>query len=125
MRHEQSGMTILVKTITRLTAGLIFIYGVFIAKQGHSAAGGGFDGGVIIALSLILIVLAFGKKTGVRCLGAGRALVLAAAGAAALWLSLYTRHEIAAEFSAAVMVATGLFAIYLTLMTVAGERAKQ
>ena len=58
--HEQ-GMSLIVKTITRLTVGLIMLYGIYIVLHGHVSPGGGFAGGVIIALSFIHIMLAFGK----------------------------------------------------------------
>lgn len=57
------GMTLIVKTITRLTVGLILLYGIYILLHGHVSPGGGFAGGVIIALSFIHIMLAFGKET--------------------------------------------------------------
>jgi len=56
------GMTLIVKTITRLTVGLILLYGIYIVLHGHVSPGGGFAGGVIIALSFIHIMLAFGKE---------------------------------------------------------------
>ena len=61
MREAASGMSLIVKTITRLTVGLILLYGIYIVIHGHISPGGGFAGGVIIALSLIHLMLAFGK----------------------------------------------------------------
>ena len=61
MFKPEIGMTLIVKTVTRLTVGLIFLYGIYIVIHGHVSPGGGFAGGVIIALSLIHIMLAFGK----------------------------------------------------------------
>ena len=58
---KEKGMTLIVKTITRLTVGLILLYGIYILLHGHVSPGGGFAGGVIIALSFIHIMLAFGK----------------------------------------------------------------
>ncbi|MFB0509963.1 MAG: MnhB domain-containing protein [bacterium] len=55
-----SGMTVIVKTITRLIAAAIFLYGVYIVLHGHLTPGGGFAGGVIIAASFILLILSFG-----------------------------------------------------------------
>jgi len=57
------GMSLIVKTITRLITGFIFVYGVSIVLYGHLTPGGGFAGGVILACGLILLVLAFGKET--------------------------------------------------------------
>jgi multicomponent Na+:H+ antiporter subunit B len=54
------GMSIIVKTISRILAGFIFLYGGYIILHGHLTPGGGFAGGVIIAASFILLVLSFG-----------------------------------------------------------------
>lgn len=58
----EAGMTLVVKTVTRLTVGLIFLYGIYIVLNGHLSPGGGFAGGVIIALSFVNLFLAFGAK---------------------------------------------------------------
>ncbi len=59
---KSKGMTLIVKTITRLTVGLILLFGIYIVLHGHISPGGGFAGGVIIALSFIHLMLAFGKE---------------------------------------------------------------
>ena len=56
------GMTVVVKTITRLLAGFILIYGLYVVIYGHLSPGGGFAGGVVLACGLILVVLAFGRR---------------------------------------------------------------
>ena len=60
-KKQDQGMSIIVKTVTRLTVWLILLYGIYIVLHGHVSPGGGFAGGVIIALSLIHLVLAYGK----------------------------------------------------------------
>lgn len=55
------GMTIIVKKTTQLIAGLIFMYGIYIIVHGHLTPGGGFAGGVILAGSFILLILAYGS----------------------------------------------------------------
>lgn len=55
------GMTSIVKTVTRLVVGVIFLYGIYILSHGHLTPGGGFAGGTIIAGAFILLVLAFGS----------------------------------------------------------------
>ncbi len=60
MRNPKKGMTLIVKEVTRLTVGLIFLFGVYIVLHGHLTPGGGFAGGIIIALSFIHLVLAYG-----------------------------------------------------------------
>ena len=56
-----NGLTLIVKTITKLVLGFIIIYGASVVLYGHVTPGGGFAGGVMLACSMILIVLAFGK----------------------------------------------------------------
>ncbi len=60
-KEHEPGMSLIVRTITRLTVGLIMLYGIYIVANGHISPGGGFAGGVIIALSFFLLLLAFGK----------------------------------------------------------------
>lgn len=54
------GMTLIVKTVARLIAGLIFLYGVYVVLHGHLTPGGGFAGGIIIAGAFVLLILAEG-----------------------------------------------------------------
>ena len=58
-----NGMTLIVKTITRLVIGFIIVFAGNIVLYGHLTPGGGFAGGVMLACALILLILAFGKKT--------------------------------------------------------------
>ena len=64
--REGKGMGVIVKTVTKLTLGFILLYGIYIALSGHASPGGGFAGGVIIALSFIHIMLAFGKEVALK-----------------------------------------------------------
>jgi multisubunit Na+/H+ antiporter MnhB subunit len=54
-------MSEIVKGITNIVIGFIFIYGLYIIVHGHLTPGGGFAGGVIIAGAFILRYLAFGS----------------------------------------------------------------
>jgi len=71
--RKDPGMSLIVKTITRLTVGLILLYGVYIVLHGHISPGGGFAGGVIVALSFIHLMLAFGKDVALKKLSQARA----------------------------------------------------
>ena len=82
-RDNKKGMTLIVKTITRLTIGLILLYGIYIVLHGHVSPGGGFAGGVIIALSFIHLMLAFGKEVALRRLNEARISLLESSGALA------------------------------------------
>ena len=55
------GMSVIVKTIASWVKILVILFGVYIILFGHLTPGGGFAGGVIIAGSYILLMLAFGK----------------------------------------------------------------
>ena len=55
-------MTLIVKKTTQLIAGIVFLYGIYVILHGHLTPGGGFAGGVIIAGSFILLILAFGSE---------------------------------------------------------------
>jgi multisubunit Na+/H+ antiporter MnhB subunit len=57
-----NGMTIIVKTISGWVKVLIFLFGINIILFGHLTPGGGFAGGVILASSYVLLMLAFGRR---------------------------------------------------------------
>jgi len=54
-------MTIIVKTITRIILWMIFLYGTYIILHGHLSPGGGFGGGVVLALGFLSMLLAHGR----------------------------------------------------------------
>ena len=56
------GMTVIVKTISSWIKVLIILFGIYIILFGHLTPGGGFAGGVILASSYVLLMLAFGKE---------------------------------------------------------------
>jgi multisubunit Na+/H+ antiporter MnhB subunit len=56
------GMTVIVKTISSWVKVLIVLFGIYIILFGHLSPGGGFAGGVILASSYVLLMLAFGRK---------------------------------------------------------------
>ncbi len=55
-------MTIIVKKVTQIVCGIIFLYGIYIIAHGHLTPGGGFAGGTIIAGVFILLIIAFGSE---------------------------------------------------------------
>jgi multisubunit Na+/H+ antiporter MnhB subunit len=56
------GMTVIVKTVSSWVKVLIFLFGIYIILFGHLTPGGGFAGGVILASSYVLLMLAFGRE---------------------------------------------------------------
>ncbi len=59
---NNNGMSIIIKTVTRFSVWLILLYGMYLIIHGHLTPGGGFAGGVIIALAFLNILLAYGKN---------------------------------------------------------------
>ncbi len=60
------GMTPIVQTIAGWTKGLVFLFGIYIVLFGHITPGGGFAGGVILALTFVLMTLCCGKESALR-----------------------------------------------------------
>lgn len=126
---EEKGMTFIVKTVTRLTLGFILLYGIYIALNGHISPGGGFAGGVIVALSFIHIMLAFGKDMALKRL---HSFVLRIVISMAALVFLYNvlvyfargcvparpifTNEVVIPLCEMVIVGGGLFAIFIALV---------
>jgi multisubunit Na+/H+ antiporter MnhB subunit len=75
------GMTVIVKTIASWVKILIFVFGIYIVITGHLTPGGGFAGGVILASSYVLLMLAFGREFAEENLSLGWASKLDCVGA--------------------------------------------
>lgn len=82
---KEQGMSLIVKRITKITVSLIFLFGVYIVLHGHISPGGGFAGGVIIALSFVHLVLAFGKETALKRLSEAAASAVESLGGLFFW----------------------------------------
>ena len=88
-----TGMTPIVKTISRWIRGLLLLYGVQIVLYGHLTPGGGFCGGVLIAAAFALVLLAEGRDSTLAAaalrvakrLDSGAALAFLLIAAAGLW----------------------------------------
>lgn len=138
-REQDKGMSVIVKTITRLTVGLILLYGIYIILHGHVSPGGGFAGGVIVALSFVHLMLAYGKETALRRLSKSMASFLESMGALLFltiavlgfaggyfFLNFIAKGEPFTLFSGGIIplcniaislkVGAGLFAIFVTLV---------
>lgn len=143
----RAGMSLIVKNVVRLVASFILLFGIYIVLYGHLTPGGGFAGGVIIASSLILMLLAFGKRfvfgflsekapTIWDCLGALVFLLIAVAGyfGGAFFYNLFAKGEPFHLFSAGIIlpcnIAIGvkvgacLFGVYLALAMFRLSRSK-
>ncbi|MFA4889593.1 MAG: MnhB domain-containing protein [Candidatus Omnitrophota bacterium] len=128
MKNNQPGMSLIVKTITRLTVGLILIYGIYIALSGSSGPGSGFAGGIIIALSFIQLMLAFGRAAILKKISAEIGLVFASFAALVfLFLTAFAIHKKIfsfgmAEIASAITVGFSLFVIFLSLVLLISAR---
>ena len=129
--REEKGMTLIVKSVTRLTLGFILLYGVYITLNGHVAPGGGFAGGVIVALSFVHIMLAFGKEVALKKL---RANILRIVISLSALVFLYAttigcnarscpafNADIIIPLCEMVVVGGGLFAIFIALVLLAKQ----
>jgi multicomponent Na+:H+ antiporter subunit B len=144
-KRDYEGMSLIVKTVTRLTVGLIFLFGVYIVLHGHLSPGGGFAGGVIIALSFVHMVLAFGKEFALRGLRESTISLLEGIGALAFlgvallglaggyfFMNVLPKGEPFHLFSAGTIpvsniaiclkVSAGLFAIFMALVLLRPDR---
>jgi multicomponent Na+:H+ antiporter subunit B len=54
--------SIIVKTISRLLTPFIQIFALYVIMHGHSSPGGGFQGGIILGASYILLILSLGMN---------------------------------------------------------------
>jgi len=80
------GMTEIVKTTSKLLAGLIFFYGIYIVMFGHLTPGGGFAGGVIISGAFVLLIIANGIDKERISRGKEKAALLESAGIFLFWI---------------------------------------
>jgi len=147
-KEHDKGMSLIVKVITRLTVGLILLYGIYIVLHGHVSPGGGFAGGVIIALSFVHLMLAYGKDVALKKLpktamsffeGMGAILFLSIAllgfTGGYFFLNFISKGEPFRLFSAGIIpicniaislkVGAGLFAIFVVLVLLKLEWEKK
>jgi multicomponent Na+:H+ antiporter subunit B len=52
--------SIIIKMVTKTLTPFIQLFGLYVIMHGHSSPGGGFQGGVILGASFILLAVAFG-----------------------------------------------------------------
>jgi multicomponent Na+:H+ antiporter subunit B len=74
-------MSLIVKTVARLLAPLLLLFGAYIVIHGHLTPGGGFPGGVIIAAAIVLLILAYGVEAVIKRAPAFRFELLESVGA--------------------------------------------
>ncbi|MDD4457744.1 MAG: MnhB domain-containing protein, partial [Syntrophotalea acetylenica] len=67
-RDRLAGEDLIVRTAVRLLVPFIQLFGLYVIVHGHYSPGGGFQGGVILGSSFILLALAFDLRTSLRFL---------------------------------------------------------
>ena len=135
---------ILIETVCRISIPLTMLFGIYVVVHGHTSPGGGFQGGVILAASMILLVLAYGwheayrrfRESAIVVVAAGGVLLYVGTGFLCLLLGgefldygvlarLLPGDEVAArshgmaivEFGVAFAVLANLISIFLDLVT--------
>lgn len=61
-----AGDSLIIRTAVRLLVPFIQLYGLYVIVHGHYSPGGGFQGGVVLGASFILLALAYDLKTSLR-----------------------------------------------------------
>lgn len=70
----------IIDVVTRVHVPFIRVFALYVIMHGHYSPGGGFQGGVILAASVILTRLALGREESYRRFSPRTGLVLAASG---------------------------------------------
>lgn len=71
---------VIIQTVCRLLIPFIQLFGLYVIAHGHSSPGGGFQGGVILGASFILLCLAYDMEEMKRRLSRRRAILFCALG---------------------------------------------
>ena len=65
-RTQKVGESRVIQTAVRLLVPFVQLFGLYVIVHGHYSPGGGFQGGVILGSSFIMLGLAFDQKTSMR-----------------------------------------------------------
>jgi len=71
---------LIIKTISRLLIPFIQLFGLYVITHGHHSPGGGFQGGVILGASIILLAISYDLRTALRRIREKVDAILCAAG---------------------------------------------
>jgi multisubunit Na+/H+ antiporter MnhB subunit len=143
---DKRGMSPIVKTVVGWVKGIVFVFAIYILAYGHLTPGGGFAGGVILALGYVMMTLCCGKENALRKMPLGVAAELDSVGALMFlvlaWIGMFgvlgssffgnyiakynpgqPFHLFSAGFipicniAIAIKVAASLFLVYMILVT--------
>ncbi|MCA1770580.1 MAG: hypothetical protein LC652_11780 [Halomonas sp.] len=71
IKEYTAGEDLIIKTSVRLLVPFIQLFGLYVIVHGHYSPGGGFQGGVLLGASFILLALAYNIKTSQEYLSIG------------------------------------------------------
>jgi multicomponent Na+:H+ antiporter subunit B len=71
---------VIVKTLARLLVPFIITYAIYVVMHGHYSPGGGFQGGVILAASFVLLVITHGLEKTKRRMSEKKAGIISSIG---------------------------------------------
>ena len=71
---------LIIKTVCRLLVPFIQLFGLYVIAHGHHSPGGGFQGGVILGASIILLAISQDLRTAVKRMGERLVAILCAVG---------------------------------------------
>ncbi len=141
-RPEREGADVILQSAARLLVPVMQLFALYVVAHGHHSPGGGFQGGVILGASFILLALAYDLKTalarlkektvlfmsgigvviyagiGVICLFLGRNFLAYAAWAKILGISEVEAHShgmLGVEIGVAITVMAIMFSLYVDL----------
>ncbi|PLX89730.1 MAG: hypothetical protein C0618_00555 [Desulfuromonas sp.] len=64
--QQQVGESLITQTAVRLLVPFVQLFGLYVIVHGHYSPGGGFQGGVLLGSSFIMLGLAYDQKTVLR-----------------------------------------------------------
>lgn len=74
------GPSLIIEVAVRTMIPFIQLFGLYVIAHGHYSPGGGFQGGVVLGASFILMAIAFDLKTSLRFFSIRANAVMAASG---------------------------------------------
>ena len=78
--HADNDDDLIIRMTCKLVLPVIQIFALYVVAHGHHSPGGGFQGGVMLGASYILLALSCGLPTAMKHLGERKTIVLAAIG---------------------------------------------
>lgn len=85
----RGGLSVIVKTVTRIAIVMIIAVGASLALHGHLTPGGGFQGGATIAVAPMLIIITFSTYYMSRSISVKKAVLLRSIGLSVIALTTF------------------------------------